>query len=212
MIFVAFAVLIVVAVIAGAAAIAFRSKRSFVESNEIVPGTATRAPTSWAGAHSPEAKLHRRLRDAVLAVRAEPTLTDPGSPGSPGSRAMLEQAALDIDDRLIAAAALPATHRDAAIGAVEPAVVALEDAIAKLAAPAGAATSQQALDDAIGAVQSRLIALAEARAELDQFDVTSKGTPLPVARTEPSAVVETASPETKTPEVTATEGGTTHPN
>lgn len=209
MIFVAFAVLIVVAVIAGAAAIAFRSKRSFVESNEIVPGTATRAPTSWAGAHSPEAKLHRRLRDAVLAVRAEPTLTDPGSPGS---RAILEQAALDIDDRLIAAAALPATHRDAAIGAVEPAVVALEDAIAKLAAPAGAATSQQALDDAIGAVQSRLIALAEARAELDQFDVTSKGTPLPVARTEPSAVVETDSPETKTAEVTATEGGTTHPN
>lgn len=209
MIFVAFAALIVVAVIAGAAAIAFRSKRSFVESNEIVPGTATRAPTSWAGAHSPEAKLHRRLRDAVLAVRAEPTLTDPGSPGS---RAILEQAALDIDDRLIAAAALPATHRDAAIGAVEPAVVALEDAIAKLAAPAGAATSQQALDDAIGAVQSRLIALAEARAELDQFDVTSKGTPLPVARTDPSAVVETASPETKTPEVTATEGGTTHPN
>lgn len=209
MIFVAFAVLIVVAVIAGAAAIAFRSKRSFVESNEIVPGTATRAPTSWAGAHSPEAKLHRRLRDAVLAVRAEPTLTDPGSPGS---QAILEQAALDIDDRLIAAAALPATHRDAAIGAVEPAVVALEDAIAKLAAPAGAATSQQALDDAIGAVQSRLIALAEARAELDQFDVTSKGTPLPVARTDPSAVVETASPETKTPEVTATEGGTTHPN
>ncbi len=209
MIFVAFAVLIAVAVIAGAAAIAFRSKRSFVESNEIVPGTATRAPTSWAGAHSPEAKLHRRLRDAVLAVRAEPTLTDPGSPGS---RAILEQAALDIDDRLIAAAALPATHRDAAIGAVEPAVVALEDAIAKLAAPAGAATSQQALDDAIGAVQSRLIALAEARAELDQLDVTSKGTPLPVARTDPSAVVETASPETKTPEVTATEGGTTHPN
>lgn len=209
MIFVAFAVLIAVAVIAGAAAIAFRSKRSFVESNEIVPGTATRAPTSWAGAHSPEAKLHRRLRDAVLAVRAEPTLTDPGSPGS---RAILEQAALDIDDRLIAAAALPATHRDAAIGAVEPAVVALEDAIAKLAAPAGAATSQQALDDAIGAVQSRLIALAEARAELDQLDVTSKGTPLPVARTDPSAVVETASPETNTPEVTATEGGTTHPN
>ena len=209
MIFVAFAVLIAVAVIAGAAAIAFRSKRSFVESNEIVPGTATRAPTSWAGAHSPEAKLHRRLRDAVLAVRAEPTLTDPGSPGS---RAILEQAALDIDDRLIAAAALPATHRNAAIGAVEPAVVALEDAIAKLAAPAGAATSQQALDDAIGAVQSRLIALAEARAELDQLDVTSKGTPLPVARTDPSAVVETASPETKTPEVTATEGGTTHPN
>lgn len=209
MIFVAFAVLIAVAVIAGAAAIAFRSKRSFVESNEIVPGTATRAPTSWAGAHSPEAKLHRRLRDAVLAVRAEPTLTDPGSPGS---RAILEQAALDIDDRLIAAAALPATHRDAAIGAVEPAVVALEDAIAKLAAPAGAATSQQALDDAIGAVQSRLIALAEARAELDQLDVTSKGTPLPVARTDPSAVVETASPETKTPEVTATEGGTTHPD
>jgi len=56
MIFVAFAVLIVVAVIAGAAAIAFRSKRSFVESNEIVPGTATRAPTSWAGAHSPAGK------------------------------------------------------------------------------------------------------------------------------------------------------------
>ncbi len=32
---------------------------------QIVPGAASTAPASWAGAHTPEAKLHRRLGDAV---------------------------------------------------------------------------------------------------------------------------------------------------
>lgn len=161
-------VLIVAAVAGGAALIAVRQKRSFASANEVVAGVATNAPPGWAGAHSPEARLHRRLTEAVAALRANATLSDGAFVES---RVSVEQAALAIDERLIAAAALPAGHRTAAIAAVEPVVVALENAVAALAAPTtGPAATQQALDDSVRAAQIRLHALAEARTELDRFD------------------------------------------
>lgn len=163
------AIVFVVALAGGAVAIAARQKRSFAKANEVVPGRTTTAPADWAGAHSPEAKLHRRLTDAVGALRANATLSDGAFIES---RVSVEQTALAIDERLIAASALPATHRSAAIAAVEPAVVALEGAVAALAVPnsGAAAATQQALDDSVRAAQIRLDALAEARAELDRFD------------------------------------------
>ncbi len=153
----------------GAGVIAVRQKRSFVKANEVVPGRATAAPAAWAGSHSPEAKLHRRLTDAVAALRANATLSDGAFMES---RATIEQTALAIDERLIAAAALPASHRNAAIAAVAPAVAALEDAVAALAAPAAAGSDQQALDDSVRAANIRIQALAAARTELDLFDQT----------------------------------------
>lgn len=161
---------LVVAVLGGGAGvIAVRQKRSFAKANEVVPGRATAAPAAWAGSHSTEAKLHRRLTDAVAALRANATLSDGAFMES---RATIEQTALAIDERLIAAAALPASHRNAAIAAVAPAVAALEDAVAALAAPAAAGSDQQALDDSVRAAKIRIEALAAARTELDLFDQT----------------------------------------
>lgn len=161
-------VVIVAVAAAGVGAIAMRQKRSFAKANEIVPGRTTGAPAAWAGAHSPEAKMHRRLAEAVAALRANPTLSDGAFMES---RAGIEQAAHDIDDRLIAAAALPRGHRESAIAAVEPDVAALEASVASLAKPvAGGTEPSPALDDSVRSAQMRLDALADARAELEAVD------------------------------------------
>ena len=155
-------------VVIGVAIGARRVKRSAQRANEVVPGTPSRAPAAWAGAHTPEAKLHRRLRAVVDAARA------PGSTGGAGPTEVaraVERGALELDDRLIGAATLPQQHRDAAIAAIEPSVVALENAVAGVASSAEG-TGRPELEAAVRDVQDRLDALAAARDEVDQLDVT----------------------------------------
>ena len=160
-------VILVVLAIAAAAAIALgaaRVRRSAEQANEVVPGTPTRAPTGWAGAHTPEAVLHRRLRSVVEAARAQ------GGSGSEAVRQAVERGALEIDERLIAAAALPEPHRADAIAAIAPSVAALENAVSGAGHPGAAAPAE--LEAAMQDVQNRLDAIAQARAEVDQLDVT----------------------------------------
>lgn len=160
-------VLVVVLVVlvlaaAGAAAVASGNRRKFARANEVVPGAATEAPAAWAGAHSPEARLHRRLRDAVSALRANPALE---GVGQLESRVSLEQHALAIDQRLIAVAALPEAVRAGPLGDVAAAVGSMEQAVASLVAgPVPAERS--ALDQAMAQVGERVELLAQARAEL----------------------------------------------
>lgn len=151
---------------------AMRNKASFAKSNQIVPGTVSRAPVEWAGAHTPEALLHRRLISAVAAARAQSGVGD--------VQQAVERGALEIDDRLIAAAALPAANRGAAIAAIEPSVLALENAVSGVKASSiDSAATTPALDSAVAEVQNRLDAVAEARAEVDQLDNTSPMTSPP---------------------------------
>lgn len=159
-------VLLVVAVLAVAAAVVVvrSGRRSFATANEVVPGVATRAPAEWAGSHSPEAKLHRRIRDAVAALRADPALDDGGMLGT---RTTLEQQALGVDERLVAAAALPERVRAEPLARVASAVDALEVAVASLGEASPALGTRTALDDAMAEVTERVALLAEARAELD---------------------------------------------
>lgn len=158
---------VVVVVIGGAVgAIALNQKRSFKKANELVPGQATAAPAHWAGSHSPEAKLHRRLTGALAALRSNPTLSDAAFMDS---RASMQEAAVRMDERLIAAAGLPASHRAQAIAAVETQVTGLEDAIAGLVLSTSGVEDQQALANSVRAAQIRLDALASARTELDQL-------------------------------------------
>jgi len=175
---------ILVAAIATAVAYgAVRNKRAFAKQNEIVAGTPSRAPAAWAGAHSPEALLHRRLRGAVDASRAQ--LAAAGS-GFEDVVAAIARGAQDIDDRLIAAAALSTQHRTAAIAEIEPSVVALENAVAGLTASA-AATDQAVVAGAIAEAHQRLDALAAARAEVDEADVaTQQPAPQTLPRTQPN--------------------------
>jgi hypothetical protein len=155
-------VLLLVAIVLGvigAVALAVRSRKEFREGNEVVPGVRSPAPASWAGAHTPEARLHRRLRDAMAALR---TSGDDGM----GVRPQLEQAALSLDERLVAVAALAPRTREQPLADVEAAVVALEDAVAALTAGGSTAIGPGVVDE----VSAHLRFLAEARAELDRLE------------------------------------------
>ncbi len=126
-----FLLLFVVAAVVAAVAVVRSGKRQFAQANEVVPGTSTRAPAEWAGAHSPEARLHRRLRDAVAAVRANPAMEDAFMMDA---RVSLEQQALAVDERLIAVAALPERVRAEPLASVAAAVEAVEAAVAAVVA------------------------------------------------------------------------------
>ena len=62
-----------------AAVVALRNKAAFERSNELIPGVRSVAPTSWAGSHEPEARLHRRLIQALDALRANQAFDHDGS-------------------------------------------------------------------------------------------------------------------------------------
>ncbi len=155
------------AVVGFAVLLAVRSKREFAEQNQVVPGRPSPAPASWAGAHSREAKLHRRLGDAVRGARQNPRFVELGL--APQMQA-IEAEAMAIDERLVGAAGLPTAHRDAAIDPLEQHVVDLEQAIADLVTSISVADSKVQLEAAVSAADIRLQALAEARAEVERID------------------------------------------
>lgn len=142
--------------------VALRNAQDFSDANEVVPGVPTNAPKEWAGAHSVEARLHRRLRDAMTALRANRSLDEPAMVEV---REAIEREALAVDDRLVAAAALPKGVRDEPILQVTGAVEGIEAMVAEvvlLRGPSAADTAQR-----LGHVRTRLALVAEARAELE---------------------------------------------
>ena len=162
---------VVLLVLLGAGAFAFALARSgkqqYDAQGQIVPGVASEAPASWAGAHTPEAKLHRRLGAAMRGLREVA-----GAPGEEVRllelRVELEQQALEIDRRLIAASHLPAAAKAPALAQAEQAVSAVEQA-------AGAIIGQVALgstatDRALADVTERIHFAAQAREELDRLE------------------------------------------
>ncbi|HMQ25282.1 MAG TPA: serine/threonine-protein kinase [Acidimicrobiales bacterium] len=129
---------VVVALVAAAATLAIRSRREYLAGNEVIPGRPSAAPEEWAGAHTVEARLHRRLVDVVAALRAQPLLEE--GTGRLEARVELEERAADIDERLIAAAALPDRVRDEPLGRLGEEVAAIEQAAADLTVGAIGAT------------------------------------------------------------------------
>lgn len=153
---------ILAAVVAAGTVAAVRIRGNQRRDNEVVPGVATTAPVSWAGAHSTEALLHRRIRDAVRSLRAAP-----GGQDMPSAlRQSLEREALALDERLVAVAALPERVRTEPLERVTAAVAALEDAAAAWAD--SMATGAHLQVGAVDAVTERLRLLGEAREELER--------------------------------------------
>lgn len=171
-------VVAVVAFIGFGVALAVRGKKDFDAQNEVVPGMTSAAPKSWAGAHSREAKLHRRLGDAVKGALANPRFIELGL--APQMKA-IEAEALAIDERLVAAAALPAAHREAAIDPLERNVEELEATIADMVTGISVADTKELLQEAVSAADIRLQALAQARAEIERVDREATGTAEPAA-------------------------------
>ena len=165
-------VLAVVGIVGFAVGLTLRSKKDFAEQNEVVPGVRSPAPSAWAGAHSREARLHRRLGDAVRGMRDQPRIEELGL--SAPTRAV-ETEALAIDERLVAAAALPAAHREAAIDVIEAHVVELEATIADMVTSVSVADTRELLEAAVSDADIRLQALAAARAEVERVDRAASG-------------------------------------
>lgn len=175
--------LVVAAVGGGVAAIAVKGKRTFAADNQVVPGQATAAAADWAGAHTPEALLHRRLRDAVRAVRAQPAA------GLDAARieaqVSIEQQALSVDERLIGVAALPDAARAERLPEITTAVAAVEAAVAALVDASAAAGGQSRVDQAIADVNERVALLDQARAELTATDRPATDPPATAAEPSP---------------------------
>lgn len=156
-----FIIIVVFSIVGAVAYAALRNAQDFSDANEVIPGVPTRAPKEWAGAHSQEARLHRRLRDAMVVLRENASLDDPSL--SP-ARSALEREALAIDDALVGIAALSKQHREARMPDVVTAVEAVEGAVADVVALRG-----PSLDEAragVADVQARLAMVVAAREEL----------------------------------------------
>lgn len=152
---------LLIVVIGIIAYLALRNAQDFSDANEVIPGVATRAPKEWAGAHSPEARLHRRLRDSMTALRANRALDEPALVEV---REALEREALAIDDQLVAVAALPARVKDEPLAQVATAVDSVEVAVGEMVLLRG--PERAATQAAIDQVRTRLALVEEARAEL----------------------------------------------
>lgn len=152
---------LLIVVLGTVAYVALRNAQDFSDANEVIPGVATKAPKAWAGAHSVEARLHRRLRDSMTALRANPALDDPSLLDV---REALQREALAIDDQLAAAAALPARVRDEPLRQVATAVESVEAAVAEVVLLRG--PERESSLAAVEQVRTRLALVEEARAEL----------------------------------------------
>jgi len=160
-------VLIIATVTAAAGAAAFllaasQVKRNARRSQEIAPGTASAAPLEWVGAHTDEAKLHRRLAAAMSGLRAA---TDDDSLVAANVDVVAREA-LKIEQQIVAASHLAPRSKGPAIEELARAVDQIEDVSAQLI--------QRSTELSSGDVQEQLTQLSErldlldaARAELD---------------------------------------------
>lgn len=114
---------VVVAAVGFAVALARKGKRQF-EARTGGPGLAPNAPREWAGAHSPEAKLHRRLAAAARSLDAQPV----GDAVAIEQRVTIEQQILQLDQQLVAVAGVRGD-----VGGLEPLVSTVERAVTQLA-------------------------------------------------------------------------------
>ncbi len=159
-------VLAVLVLIGGVAAILVvisrHQKQSIAYDNEIVPGIPSNAPQSWAGSHDPEAKLHRRLRDAVRALRA---VNAYDTAASVQLRAGLEQSALAVDHHLVAIAGIPAAHRAQPLAEATTMVEAIESGVAQYASattkpdPVAFESGLQGVQTSVDAITRRIQSL-----------------------------------------------------
>lgn len=159
--------LAVMGAIAGIAVLAKQSKDSYEAAGQLIPGVPTSAPASWAGSHDPEARLHRRLRDALVALRANQVFDHSGA--LLDMRVELEQQAIEVDEQLVATAALPLSMRGEPLDRLTEAVVSIEKAVADLAGES-ASTVAIRLEAVLDDLRARTSTVAQARAALDEID------------------------------------------
>jgi hypothetical protein len=110
-------------------ALARRSKRQLAANLEVPPGMPAGAPREWAGSHTPEARMHRRLLGMARTLAAVPL----GDAAAIEQRVDVERRIQELDGRLIALAAAPDDARRAAVSALEPEVATADNEVTALA-------------------------------------------------------------------------------
>jgi hypothetical protein len=123
------ALVVVAGGLAFAVALARRSKAQLAANLEVVPGMPSGAPAEWAGAHTPEAKLHRRLVALARTVAALPL----GDAAAIEGGVAITHRIQELDGRLIAVAAGPEQSRREVVAELEPEVAAAESHVTALA-------------------------------------------------------------------------------
>ncbi|WP_156688061.1 hypothetical protein [Mycobacterium sp. Marseille-P9652] len=154
---------LIVGVTAAVVGVVHRNQqRAISRDNALIPGRPTPAPRAWAVSHDPEARLHRRLRDAMAALRAVNAL-DTGS--TVVLRADLEQTAIQLDDHLVAVAQLGPTQREELLPAITKTVETIEAAVGRYAA-AATMPDTSALEADVATVQRQLDVTTELQRRL----------------------------------------------
>lgn len=128
-----FAILLLVVVLVVLAATGFaialvRSSRKQRAADEAMPFI-SRAPQRWAVSHEPEAKLHRRLRDAVRALTVDRGIV---SAFQLDEQVRITVAAQDLDEQLVTMSAVPESGKSGALARLETQVTELERQVAAL--------------------------------------------------------------------------------
>jgi hypothetical protein len=155
--------LLIASVTAGVVAIVHHKQQlAMARNNQLIPGRPTNAPRAWAVSHEPEARLHRRLRDALAALRAVNAM-DTGS--TVVLRADLEQTAIRLDDQLVAVAQLVESQREELLPAMTATVQAIEAAVGRYAAVA-TMPDTSALEADVATVQRQLDVTTELQRRL----------------------------------------------
>lgn len=157
------AVAAVAAVGAALALGAQRVKQNAKKGQQIAPGTSSAVPLGWAGAHTPEAKLHRRLGKAMSGLRAA-TEDDALVTANVD---VVEREALKIEQQLVAASMMAERLKGPAIDELGAAVDQIENVSAQLI-QRSAELSSGDVQAQLSELSERLDLLDQARAELDQ--------------------------------------------
>lgn len=122
-------VIVLLGVVGFAVALAGKGKRRAKEALGLSPALVKDVPREWAGAHSPEAKMHRRLAAAAKSLSGQPM----GDAVEIEKRVTVEQQILQLDEQLVAAAAVPGPRKTQLLAEIEPLVAAVESTVADVA-------------------------------------------------------------------------------
>lgn len=144
-----------------------RVKRNYERSNQVVPGIASSAPSSWLGSHEPEARLHRRLQTVIGSLHAGQNLDLVGD--YLDLRVEIERQSVAIDDELVATSQLPVHLRDERLANLGEAVATLEEAVAEIGLAASSGATHE-VAELLAEVRRRSGSLDRAEAALREID------------------------------------------
>ncbi len=164
------AVLVVVAlVVIGGGIVALSAggaiKRNATKSTQTVPGIAAVVPEHWFGSHEPEARLHRRVQEAYLGIKASAdddlTLLD--------ATTSAESQAIELAKQLVACSHLADRLKPPVLADLEKSVERYEEIAAQVIGRSSGFSSPQ-LSTALDDLGNQLDILEAARAEVEEAD------------------------------------------